>query len=390
LRIVGIDLTGSEERSSGWGLLDGNTASTKQLHSDEELIEATLEADPSLVSIDSPLSLPEGRNQVEDADPAREEHGIMRECERTLKRRGINVYPCLIRSMQQLTARGIRLAGQLRAHGIPVIESYPGAAQDILRIPRKQSGLNHLRNGLQRFGLEGEFVEEQVSHDELDAITSGVVGLFFWAGYFERLGNDEEDYLIIPEVEEEESKWKGKTTIGFSGPISAGKTTAARLIEKEGYTYGRYSQVVRRETKRRGLNPSQENLQEVGEEINEEKGQRWLGKQLLNLIGSSPRIVIDGMRHPEDHAFLVERFGPQFSHVTIRAGADVRMERFVSEEGGAKEEFQEADNHPVERNVSRLQELSHHSMKNERSREDFETEILSLAQRIENTEPVCQ
>jgi uncharacterized protein YprB with RNaseH-like and TPR domain/predicted nuclease with RNAse H fold/dephospho-CoA kinase len=390
LRIVGIDLTGDEERASGWGLLEGKKASTKRLHSDEELIQSTLDAEPSLVSIDSPLSLPKGRNGVEDSDPAREEHGIMRECERVLKKRGINVYPCLIRSMQQLTARGIKLAAQLRAHGIPVIESYPGAAQDILRIPRKQAGLNHLRNGIQRFGLEGKFGEEKVSHDELDAITSGVVGLFFWSGYFERLGNEEEDYLIIPEVGESKSKWRGRTTIGLSGPISAGKTTAARTIEEEGFSYGRYSQVVRKRTKERGLEPTQENLQRVGEEINEEQGQRWLGKQLLQLIGSASRIVIDGMRHPEDHAFLVERFGPRFSHITIKAGRDVRKERFISEEGGTEKEFYEADNHPVERNIPRLQKLAHHTVRNEVSLGDFKAEIRSLKSRIESRETVCQ
>lgn len=389
LRIVGIDLTGNEERASGWGLLEGEKASTQRLHSDEELIQSTLDAEPSLVSIDSPLSLPKGRNRVEDADPAREEHGIMRESERVLKKRGINVYPCLIRSMQQLTARGIQLAAQLRAHGIPVIESYPGAAQDILRIPRKQAGLNHLRNGLQRFGLEGKFGEEKISHDELDAITSGVVGLFFWAGYFESLGNEEGDYLIIPEVEENESRWNRRITIGLSGPISAGKTTAAQMIQEKGYSYGRYSQVVRKEAKQRGLEPSQENLQRVGEEINEEQGQRWLGKQLLRLIRSSSRIVIDGMRHPEDHAFLVERFGPRFSHITVKAACDVRKKRFISEEGGTEKEFCEADSHPVERNVPRLQKLAHHTIRNEATLNDFETEVRSLISRIESTETVC-
>jgi len=80
---------------------------------------------PSLVSIDSPLSLPE--------DPAK----IYRECELTLKRRGIGVYWCLLPSMKALTMRGISLAARLRGEGFNVIESYPGAAQDILGIPRK-------------------------------------------------------------------------------------------------------------------------------------------------------------------------------------------------------------------------------------------------------------
>jgi predicted nuclease with RNAse H fold len=43
-------------------------------------------------------------------------------------------------SMQGLTRRGMALAVRLRDLGVPVIESYPGAAQDIMGIPRKRSG----------------------------------------------------------------------------------------------------------------------------------------------------------------------------------------------------------------------------------------------------------
>ena len=46
--------------------------------------------------------------------------------------------------MRMLTERGIHLAARFRALGIPVIESYPGAAQDIMRIPRKRAGLEYL------------------------------------------------------------------------------------------------------------------------------------------------------------------------------------------------------------------------------------------------------
>lgn len=388
LRVVGIDLTGSEDRPSGWCLLHGNRASTRQLNSDDELIEATLKAEPTLVSIDSPLSLPKGRNHVEDSDPARDEYGIMRECERTLKKRGINVYPCLIKSMQQLTARGIRLTNRLRSHGIPVIESYPGAAQDILRIPRKQSGLDHLTNGLKRFGLEGRFTEDPVSHDELDAITSGVVGLFFWAGYFERLGNEEEDYLIIPEVDETENEWEDRFTIGLSGPTCAGKTTAGHVLEEVGFEYGRYSQVVKAETKKRGFEPTRENMQCVGQEIHEEKGQRWLGRKLLSMLDSKRRVVVDGMRHPEDHAFLSERFGPRFYHLTIKARREVRLKRYM-EERGTKKEFQESSNHPVERNIPNLQKLAHRSISNDRTLSNFKERVVSLAEEITHLEKAC-
>ena len=136
-RVVGIDLAGSEARATGWCLLDGSKARTAVLRTDDDILDATVGSRPDLVSIDSPLCLPRGRTSVGDDDPGRVEFGIMRDSERELKRRGVNVYPCLIPSMQRLTARGIRLAGTLRQRGLPVIESYPGAAQDIMRIPAR-------------------------------------------------------------------------------------------------------------------------------------------------------------------------------------------------------------------------------------------------------------
>ena len=153
--IVGIDLTGSEARPSGWCVLRGSVAETLRVSTDDELFARVMAARPALVSIDSPLSIPAGRKRVDDADPTRDEFGIMRQCERELKRRGINVYPCLLPSMQKLTARGIRLAERFRAAGIAVIESYPGAAQDIMGIPRKGAGIEYLRQGLLDFGISG-------------------------------------------------------------------------------------------------------------------------------------------------------------------------------------------------------------------------------------------
>jgi predicted nuclease with RNAse H fold len=92
----------------------------------------------------------------------------------------------------------MRLAQALRERGAEVIESYPGAAQDIMRIPRKKSSLDDLRYGLAAFGLRGKFLDGEASHDELDAITSAVVGYFYLTGDVEALGNPSEDYLIIP------------------------------------------------------------------------------------------------------------------------------------------------------------------------------------------------
>jgi uncharacterized protein YprB with RNaseH-like and TPR domain/predicted nuclease with RNAse H fold len=189
-RIVGIDLTGSAKRATGWALMEGAAATTMSLSTDEDLIQETIAAKPDLVSIDSPLSLPEGYG--------RPGVPIYRKCELALKRMGISVFWCLLPTMEMLTRRGIKLAAEFRDRGFTVIESYPGAAQDILGIPRKGASLDELKRGLVRSGIAGNFATAKVTHDEVDAITSALVGLFYLADDYIALGTPPEDYLIVP------------------------------------------------------------------------------------------------------------------------------------------------------------------------------------------------
>lgn len=352
-RVVGIDLTGSEQRPTGWCLLDGNIAHTLRLARDLEIVSETVQAEPHLISIDSPLSMPKGRLSVDDADPGRDEFGIMRVCERILKRRGVNVYPSLIPSMQKLTKRGISLAATFRSMGYPVIESYPGAAQDIIRIPRKHAGLSLLSKSLADFGLKGLFEKDAVSHDELDAITSAIVGLFFWSGKFEALGNEDEEYLIIPDLEVENADWTAKRVIGFSGEIAAGKTTAARYLENRRFTYARFSEVLAELLAERGETPNRQRLQEFGEQVHRDPGQRWLCKQVASKLHEAGDSVIDGIRFPEDYATLVETFGPAFKLIHIDAEKAIRKKRY-SDTKGAPGGFDRASNHFVESKVSAM------------------------------------
>ena len=368
LCVVGIDLTGSESRPSGWCALRGPVASTRMIASDDELIEAIVDADAHLVSIDSPLTLPAGRRAVGDDDPTRQEFGIMRSCERTLKRRGINVYPCLIPSMQRLTARGIRLADTLRARGTAVIESYPGAAQDIMNIPRKRAGLEHLKKGLQRFGIQGDYVHTKVTHDELDAITSAVVGLYFWAGRFEALGKLEEDYLIVPDLLRTAPR---RRVVGISGSIAAGKTTAARMLERAGFLYGRYSKILADLARNQGKRADRETLQRLGQRIHGDPGQRWLSNCLFcRMDGGATDLVIDGLRWPEDRAFWVERFGPMFQHIHISTPAKLRRDRYLNG-GGSLAEFDAATRHYVEGGICELKSQADLIIENDETVDDM-------------------
>ena len=198
---VGIDLSGSEKRPTGISVLQGKKTNSSIAITDEEIISKTIKAKPSIISIDSPLGLPEGRCCSEDSCECRK-FGIMRVCERILKKRGVNVYPSLIPSMQKLTMRGINLTKIFKEHGFDVIESYPGAAQDILGFPRKGINLKELEIDLMNMGIVPSSDKEKITHDELDALTSALVGYFHLAGMYEAIGNNTEGYLIIPNLDD--------------------------------------------------------------------------------------------------------------------------------------------------------------------------------------------
>ena len=359
IRVVGIDLTGSEKRKSGWCLLEGKTCKVASLRLNRELLDWTVRESPDLVSIDSPLCLPVGRISARDDDPGRERYGIMRECERELKRRGINVYPSLIPSMQRLTERGIYLANEFRERGIAVIESYPGAAQDIMKIPRKGAGKEFLKLGLKEFGVLEEDELESASHDELDAITSALVGVFHWVGMSELLGTEEEEPLVIPCTQPRPLC----SVIGISGPIAAGKTTFARALEQLGFRYTRFSLAIDEMLQEEGVTPTRSTRQALGQKINASGRQRELCRRTLAHTGNATTIVVDGLRFLQDRAWMVERFGAAFTHVHIDADFSTRRSRF--EDLNLNGSFSDAAEAPVEREVEALAGFAHHVFSNQ-------------------------
>jgi len=361
---IGIDIVSSEDRESGYCILKGNKAKTSRIKSDQEMIHLAQDAGATLISIDSPLTIPKGRKTCFDDDPERDKYGIMRECERILKKRGVNVYPCLIPSMQKLTRRGIQLASKFRKLGIPVIESYPGAAQDILAIPRKRAGLIYLADALAEFGIFDNFTEKNISHDELDAITSAIVGIFFWTGVFEGIGNIEEEDLIIPDLNANSKLWNSRKVIGISGSIGSGKSTIAKYLEEKGFISCSFSQLLENMLKDRNEKICRSNLQEIGNEIHRFPGQRWLGKKLIEKVKQHKNIVIDGLRFPEDRALMIETFGPSFLHLHIETPFELLNSR-IKDRKIEDIPLNKSLKNPIEFEIKDLKKISSHIIIND-------------------------
>jgi predicted nuclease with RNAse H fold len=188
--VVGLDLAGVETRPTGFCKLDSLHAYTADLYTDKEIMEKTLEANPEIIGIDAPLSLPEGRVSLEDRNGPH-----LRPCDRELIKTGVKIFPMTLGPMRKLTKRGIMLRQLFEEKGFKVLEVYPGGAQDVFGIPRKQKGLDKLLAGLENLGITG--LNSRLSDHGLDAATAAYVCKLYLEGQCIVYGSGRET-IIMP------------------------------------------------------------------------------------------------------------------------------------------------------------------------------------------------
>jgi len=198
---IGIDLAGSPKRPSGICILDEEmNAQTFIVYSDEEIIKIIKDVKPLVIAIDAPLFLPKGRKSLSERGDVH-----LRSCDRELLKMGIKFFPITLGPMRMLTERGIKLRAILEGLGYKVIETYPGAAQDILKIPRKKDPVG-LENGLVKIGIK--IKKSNLSNDELDAITCALVAKMYFENKYSALGVPDEGYMILPLIDNIKNNYK--------------------------------------------------------------------------------------------------------------------------------------------------------------------------------------
>jgi predicted nuclease with RNAse H fold len=112
----------------------------------------------------------------------------------------IKFFPITIGPMRALTVRGMSLMKRLQHRGFAVIETFPGGAQDLLSMPRKQYGLAALQEALMRIGCSGDIKERSLTGDELDAVSCALVAKSYAEGSYLAIGDPSEIMMILPRV----------------------------------------------------------------------------------------------------------------------------------------------------------------------------------------------
>jgi len=188
---MGIDLAGSENRPTGLCFLDGKMVKTKLAYGDDEILQEIVRFNPLVVAIDAPLSLPISKTL--------DSRYCVRKCDEELRKFGIRFFSINLEGMRKLTERGIKLQKILKKKGIDVIETYPGAFYDLIRLPRpksKEIARQVLEALIERYGLE--CAEIGLSSHELDSIACAIVGSLYLKGDVMFLGDPKEGLMILP------------------------------------------------------------------------------------------------------------------------------------------------------------------------------------------------
>lgn len=194
--VVGLDLAGSPKRDTGFCSFDGKKAVVEIVHSDQEIIEKTLAAGPNIVAIDAPLALPKGRRlgiRKKDIVGSRRIH--FRKCDLELRKLKIPFFPITLGPMRMLTVRGIEIMNKLEKNKIRVVETYPGAAQDLWGMPRNKN-MAGLLKALRRRGVLG--LRKNHGKDELDGVTCAMVAWELVRGRARILGDPNEALMVLP------------------------------------------------------------------------------------------------------------------------------------------------------------------------------------------------
>ena len=178
ITVVGLDLAGVPENPSGFALLSGDQIETCLLYSDAEIIERCMQIRPKVVAIDAPLSLPK--------------QGGFRAADKQLVKRGFRVFPPMFAGMKKLTARGIKLAREMRSRGLEVIEIHPRTSGIVLfGSPERTKWISKLRGQSWRlkFGK---------SEHEIDAVVAALTGMFWVKKKAEEVGDKREGTILMP------------------------------------------------------------------------------------------------------------------------------------------------------------------------------------------------
>ncbi len=172
--------------------------------------------------------------------------------------------------------------------------------------------------------------------------------------------------------------------IAFVGMPGSGKSEASAVARRLNIPVVSMGDVVREETARRGLPPTDENIGGVGTKLRREEGMDAIAKRCVPRIRlqNSSVVVIDGTRNIDEINYFKKQFGNNFKLVAIQAPFELRFERVKkrarSDDMSSVDELKRRDERENGWGLDKAIEKADIILENTDSLEKFQNEIKKL------------
>ena len=175
--------------------------------------------------------------------------------------------------------------------------------------------------------------------------------------------------------------------IALLGMPGAGKTTAAEIFQKSGYSKIRFGEVTIEEINKRGLEVNEENESEMRETLRLEHGMEAYAKMnepKIKELSMEGDIVIDGLYSWQEYLYLKPKFH-DIMLVAIYASPKTRYSRLARrEERPLTNEEAESRDHAELENLNKAEPIAmaDFTIINEDTIQELQRKIENLARRL--------
>jgi len=173
---------------------------------------------------------------------------------------------------------------------------------------------------------------------------------------------------------------KQKVVVGVAGMPGAGKAVVARIAKEKGYAVVVMGDEIREETKRRGLEPTPENVGRIMLRLREEEGPAVVAKKCIPKIVNTATdvVLVDGIRSLHEVEEFKKNF-PQFALLAVHSSPETRFGRLFrrkrSDDPEGWEVFLERDLRELSVGQGSVIAMADHMIVNEGTLEEFKAKI---------------
>ena len=171
-----------------------------------------------------------------------------------------------------------------------------------------------------------------------------------------------------------------KVVIGVAGMHGAGKAVIKSSAESMGYAVVVMGDEIREETKRRGLEPTPENIGRIMLQLREEEGPVAVANRCVSKIenAKSDIVFVDGLRSLDEVAMFRRHFAG-FSLIGVHSSPETRFQRLSkrkrSDDPLGWDAFCQRDLRELSVGQGDVIALADHMIVNEGTYEEFKAEV---------------